>query len=175
MAESKGIFSPSWRPVLAGIGLGITMVLAFYFAGRGIGVTGATTAMAASLQHWLLPRLTESSAYLSQYVAPGTNPLGGWLIYQLAGLLAGSFVAALASGQLRLEVLRGPNISVPGRLALAFSGGTLVGFAARFARGCTSGEAVVGGAQLSVGAWIFLICVFAGGFATAWLVRRQWL
>jgi uncharacterized membrane protein YedE/YeeE len=175
MRGSITIRSPFGRPVMAGIGLGITMILAFYLAGRGIGVTGATTAMAATLQHWLLPRLTESSAYLSQYIAPGTNPLGGWLIYQLAGLLAGSFVAALATGHLRLEVLRGPNIGVPVRLALAFSGGALVGFAARFARGCTSGEALVGGAQLSVGAWVFLICVFAGGFATAWFVRRQWL
>jgi uncharacterized membrane protein YedE/YeeE len=175
MTESKGICAPCWRPVTAGIGIGITMILAFYFAGRGIGVTGATTAMAASLQHWLLPRLTESSPYLSAYVAPGTNALGGWLMYQLAGLLAGSFVAALATGHLRLEVLRGPNIGVLDRLALAFSGGVLVGFAARFARGCTSGEALVGGAQLSVGAWVFMICVFAGGFATAWLVRRQWL
>jgi uncharacterized membrane protein YedE/YeeE len=174
MTRSKGIYSP-WPPMVAGIGIGLTMVLAFYIAGRGIGITGATTAMAASLQHWLLPRLTESSAYLSAYVAPGTNPLGGWLMYQLAGLLAGSFVAALVTGQLRLEVLRGPNIGVRSRLALAFAGGTLVGFAARFARGCTSGEALVGSAQLSVGALVFMICVFAGGFASAWFVRRQWL
>ena len=32
----------------------------------------------------------------------------------------------------------------------------------------------VGGAVLSVGAWMFMLSVFAGGYAFAWFVRRQW-
>jgi len=151
------------------------MVLAFYLAGRGIGVTGATTQIAATLQDWLAPGLTEGNSYLAGYVASPSNPLGGFLVYLVGGLLAGSFTAALLTRNLRLEVLRGPNIGVLPRLVLAFTGGTLVGFAARLARGCTSGQALVGGAELSAGAWLFMICIFAGGFATAWFVRRQWL
>ena len=46
--------------------------------------------------------------------------------------------------------------------------------AARMARGCTSGQALSGGALMSVGAWAFLLAVFAGGYAAAWFVRRQW-
>jgi uncharacterized protein len=49
-----------------------------------------------------------------------------------------------------------------------------MGFAARLARGCTSGQALSGGAVLSVGAWAFMFSVFAGGYALAWFLRRQW-
>jgi hypothetical protein len=49
-----------------------------------------------------------------------------------------------------------------------------MGLAARAARGCTSGQALSGGAVLSVGAWIFMLSVFGGGYAFAWFVRRQW-
>ena len=58
---------------------------------------------------------------------------------------------------------------------LALLGGLLVGFAARLARGCTCGQALVGGAELSVGGWAFMVCVFAGGYATAYFVRKQWI
>ena len=60
------------------------------------------------------------------------------------------------------------------RLILAFGGGALAGIGSRLARGCTSGQGIVGGGLMSVGAWIFLMAVFAGGFAMALLVRRQW-
>jgi hypothetical protein len=49
-----------------------------------------------------------------------------------------------------------------------------MGMAARAARGCTSGQALSGGAAMSVGAWMFMLSVFAGGYAVAWFVRRQW-
>jgi uncharacterized membrane protein YedE/YeeE len=91
------------------------------------------------------------------------------------GLLVGSFVAAWLSGEFRVEVLRGPRSSVAYRLVLALGGGVLAGFAARLARGCTSGQGLVGGAELSVGAWVFLMCIFAGGWMGAWFVRKQWI
>jgi uncharacterized protein len=172
---STSVCRPCWRPQIAGVAIGIAMVLAFYLAGRGIGVTGATTQIVATLQNWLAPSLTAGNDYLAGYAAGPSNPLGGFLLYLVGGLLAGSFTAALLTRNLRVEVLRGPNIGVLPRLVLAFTGGMLVGFAARLARGCTSGQALVGGAELSAGAWLFMICIFAGGFATAWFVRRQWL
>ncbi len=42
-------------------------------------------------------------------------------------------------------------------------------------RGCTSGQALVGGAELSIGSWAFMFSIFAGGFAVAYFVRRQWI
>jgi uncharacterized protein len=50
-----------------------------------------------------------------------------------------------------------------------------MGVGAKLARGCTSGQALSGGALLSLGAWAFMLMVFVGAYATAWFVRRQWL
>ena len=168
-------FAKRWPPVPAGILIGISMLLAFVVAGRGIGASGAMTRFVAWVQHGLFPLATEQSAYFGRYFANGAHPLDDYVVFLMIGLLAGSFVAAWLSGELRVEVLRGPRSSVAYRLLLALGGGVLAGFAARLARGCTSGQGLVGGAELSVGAWTFLLCVFIGGWLVAWFVRRQWI
>jgi uncharacterized membrane protein YedE/YeeE len=93
----------------------------------------------------------------------------------MVGLLLGSFVASWLAGEFRIEVLRGTRSSVAYRLILALAGGVVAGFAARLARGCTSGQGLVGGAELSVGSWAFLMCIFVGGWLAAWFVRKQWI
>ena len=74
----------------------------------------------------------------------------------------------------RIAVERGPAIAPGGRLLLAVLGGVLVGFASRMAGGCTSGQALTGGALLLTGSWAFMLSVFAGGYACAWFVRKEW-
>ena len=37
-----------------------------------------------------------------------------------------------------------------------------------------SGQALSGGALLSVGSWVFMMAVFAGGYGMAYFIRRQW-
>ena len=168
-------FGTRWPPVPAGILIGISMLLAFVVAGRGIGASGAMTRLVAWVQHGFFPTATEQSAYFAKYFADGAHPLNDYVVFLLIGLLIGSFVAARLCGEFRVEVLRGPRITVPNRLALALLGGVIAGFAARLARGCTSGQGLVGGAELSVGAWSFLMCIFAGGWMAAWFVRKQWI
>ncbi len=46
--------------------------------------------------------------------------------------------------------------------------------AARITGGCKSGQALTGGAMLLTGSLIFMGCTFAGGYAAAYFVRRQW-
>jgi uncharacterized protein len=50
----------------------------------------------------------------------------------------------------------------------------LMGVGAKFARGCTSGQALSGGALLSVGSWIFIASCFAAGYVLAPAARRLW-
>jgi uncharacterized membrane protein YedE/YeeE len=57
---------------------------------------------------------------------------------------------------------------------MALGGGLLLGIGARLARGCASGQALTGGALLSAGSWAFMLAIFAGGYAAAWLARREW-
>jgi uncharacterized membrane protein YedE/YeeE len=164
-----------WHPIVGGVVIGMTINLAFFFAGRGIGASGALTRFVATLQSWIFPDLTTESVYFSRYFTGDSHPLNDYLVFMMIGIIAGAFVAAHIGNDLRLAVLRGPRISARARLWLALAGGILVGFAARLARGCTSGVALVGGAQLSVGAWAFMICIFIGGFGIAYFLRKQWI
>jgi len=90
------------------------------------------------------------------------------------GVVVGGVLGAWTSGRLKREVLKGPTFGTGGRIAFAIAGGVLMGFAAKLTRGCTSGQALSGGALLSVGSWAFMFSVFAGGYAVAYFVRRQW-
>ena len=168
-------FGTRWPPVPAGILIGISMLLAWLVAGRGVGASGGMTRFVAWVQYGLFPAATEQSAYFGRYFADGAHPLYDYVVFLMAGLLIGAFIAAWLTGKLRVEVLRGPRASVAYRLSMALVGGGLAGFAARLARGCTSGHALVGGAELSVGAWVFMLCIFAGGWMAAWFVRKQWI
>ncbi len=82
--------------------------------------------------------------------------------------------SALLANRARIQVERGAASSVGRRLGYALAGGVLVGFASRLAQGCTSGQALSGGALLLSGSLVFLVCLFASGYAAAWFVRKQW-
>jgi uncharacterized protein len=56
----------------------------------------------------------------------------------------------------------------------AVAGGVLMGFGAKLARGCTSGQALTGGALLAAGSWISIVSCFAAGYAVAPAARRLW-
>jgi hypothetical protein len=73
-----------------------------------------------------------------------------------------------------LMVEKGPRASTRARLAGAFAGGALMAVGAAFALGCTSGQALSGGALLNLGSWAFMMMVFAGAYAVAAFMRWQW-
>ena len=88
--------------------------------------------------------------------------------------MVGGFLSARAARRTGFTVERGPHASVRLRLVLALIGGVIVGFASRLAGGCTSGQALTGGALLLNGSWAFMISLFAGAFGAAWFVRKEW-
>ena len=92
----------------------------------------------------------------------------------LAGVFFGGLISALLANRCKIIVERGAACTSKLRLLFALVGGVLVGFASRLANGCTSGQALSGSAVLLTGSLLFLVCVFAGGYAAAWFVRRQW-
>ncbi len=102
------------------------------------------------------------------------NPLDSWIVMLTAGTILGGFVSGWLNGRVKLETNKGPNISKRTRWAMAFIGGGFMGYGARMARGCTSGQALSGGAVLSVGSWVFMFAVFGGGYALAYFVRKLW-
>jgi hypothetical protein len=49
-----------------------------------------------------------------------------------------------------------------------------MGVGAKLARGCTSGQALTGGALLSAGSWIFIATCFVSAYVVAPFARRLW-
>lgn len=167
---------PYMNPYLAGIGLGVVLLLAFVLMGRGLGASGGFTSMLTTGVNSVAPEYASENEMYSTYIGDGEqSPLTDWLVFELIGVLIGGFISAFFAGRIKKTVERGPGISSKGRLVLAFFGGTLMGFAAKMARGCTSGQALSGGALMSVGSWIFMIAIFLGAYAFAYFMRRQWI
>jgi uncharacterized membrane protein YedE/YeeE len=165
---------PFWNPYIAGVALGFVLLGSFLIMGFGLGSSGAVTRFEVGAVHLVAPKTVEANAYFSQYVGPGKHVLEDWLVFEVLGVLLGGALGAYSAGRMRLGVDKGPHVSTARRLALAVAGGVLMGFAARLARGCTSGQALTGGAALSLGSWVFMMAVFTGGYLVAPLVRRQW-
>jgi uncharacterized membrane protein YedE/YeeE len=165
---------PFWNPYLAGVGLGLTLLLSFVLMGRGLGASGAMTRITAYAMTEVAPEHTKKLGYMREYMYEEDHILNEYLVFMLAGVFIGGFVSGALSGRVKTMIEKGPTTSNVLRLSFAFAGGMISAFGARLARGCTSGQALTGGATLALGSWLFMIFAFAGGYAMAWFVRRQW-
>jgi len=162
-----------WNPYLAGALLGLTLLATFLIAGNGLGASALPKRTVAAAAGEIAPGWAATNTALKDYLADG-RPLHNWLVIEVIGVVLGGFIGAMSAGRFRSTVEKGPRISTRGRLTYALGGGILMGFAAALARGCTSGQALSGGALLATGSWVFMLMVFAGGYAFAYAVRRQW-
>ena len=70
-----------WNPYLAGIGLGITLLLAFVLMGRGLGASGAIMRFSAWLLSLFSTEHVNANSYLANYAGEGINPFKNWLVY----------------------------------------------------------------------------------------------
>lgn len=163
-----------WNPYFAGFILGLVLLTSFLVLGHGLGASGASNRLGVTALNTVMPNHMQEHSYFSQYFN-GSSPLNNWIIFSVLGAFLGGLLSSSFAGRNKAEVIRGPSISPQWRLFWALSGGILMGFAARIARGCTSGQALSGGALLSAGSWIFMLCIFGGGYAFAYFIRRQWL
>ncbi len=166
---------PFANPYLAGIALGLVLLSAFLIMGNGLGASGAANRLGVVAVDAVASAHVDANGYMAQTKQGVRGPLDNWFVFEVLGVFLGGAVSAYAAGRMRKSVIRGPGVGEGTRLLFAFGGGILMGMAARLARGCTSGQALTGGALLSAGSWIFMLAVFAGGYAMAYFVRRQWI
>jgi uncharacterized membrane protein YedE/YeeE len=162
------------NPYVAGTILGIVLFLAFFVTGTGLGASGGLNRALVYAQNIISPEHIDQVPYLLKMAGGSTNPLDNWIVYLTAGTLLGGFLSGLYGRRVKLETNKGPGIGNGTRWVLAFIGGGLMGYGARLARGCTSGQALSGGAVLSVGSWAFMFAVFAGAYALAYFLRKVW-
>lgn len=173
MHETKPA-QPYWNPYLAGLGLGLVLLASFVVMGRGLGASGAVAStITAGLDAVAPSHVAGNSAY-AEYLKEGTSPLMDWLVFEVLGVFVGGFLSGTLAHRVKKTVEHGPNITSGKRLLFAFAGGVLMGVGAKLARGCTSGQALTGGALLNAGSWAFMLMVFAGAYGLAYFMRRQW-
>ena len=163
------------NPYVIGVFLGLVLLFAFYTMGRGVGSSASFSRISAFGMALVAPEHTQTNAYFSKYFGSGRSPLMAWLVFLSLGAGLGALFSAFIANRIKGEVVRGPAIGVSARLWLALGGGILSGFAARLARGCTSGQALTGASELALGSWVFMFCIFGGAYATAYFFRKEWL
>ena len=165
---------PYLNPYLAGSLLGVVLFLSFYFTGGGLGASAALSHIQTGVLDWFAPAHVDRTAYFAEMAGGSRSTWDYQGVYMLVGALVGGLVSGLISRRVKPELRKGPNVTATTRVVFALLGGAIMGYGARLARGCTSGQALSGGAVLSVGSWAFALSLFAAGYAVAWFARRLW-
>ncbi|MCL5124417.1 MAG: YeeE/YedE family protein [Deltaproteobacteria bacterium] len=164
-----------WNPFLAGIALGLVLLLTFFIMGTGLGASGAIARTAAVLPHTFIPEAVEHNQYFKVFYKTGASyPLIDWMVFEVIGVFFGGLIGVITAKRFKLSIGKGATFPAINRLLLAFLGGIIGGIGTRFAMGCTSGQALSGGATMVLGSWIFMMTVFATAFVAAYFVRKEW-
>lgn len=164
------------NPYLAGVLLGLVVLVTIVLTGRGLGASGAIKSVTVATVDAVAPAHTAASPFYAQYVGPDKeSPLKAWLVFEVVGVLLGGFLSGLVSNRLKVVTEKGPRIQTRTRWLFALLGGALFGIGAQFARGCTSGAALSGMAVLSTAGFVTMLAIFGSGYAFAYFARRLWI
>lgn len=165
---------PYSNPYLAGALLGLVLFTSFFLTGNGLGASGGINHIVVFLEDLIVPEHVNRTPFLLEMAGGDLNPLTSWIVFLTAGVILGGLTSGLLHGRVRVQTGKGPRISTRARWFFAFLGGSIMGYGARLARGCTSGQALSGGATLSAGSWALMFAIFGGGYALAYFVRGLW-
>lgn len=166
---------PYWHPYFGGALLGLLLFLALFFTGNGLGASGAISRIDTFVVDTIAPQHVDQTPYLLKMAGGDKNPLDDWIIPLFLGSALGGFVSSVRNGRFKFETNKGPRISARTRWVMAFVGGMIMVYGARMARGCTSGQALTGGATLAAGSWLLMFAIFGGAYMLAYFVRKLWI
>jgi len=163
------------NPYLAGIILGLVLLLSFYLTGRGLGASGAMKSVVVTTVETVAHDKAESNEFFSHYLNTGHSPMRSWLVFEILGVMVGGFISGALSGRLSLKNEHSPKISSKKRIVMAVIGGALFGFGSQFGRGCTSGAALSGMAVLSLAGFVTMVAIFGSAYVFAYFFRKNWI
>ena len=163
-----------WNPYLCGALLGVVLFLSFLVTGHGLGASGGLARGVTAALKAVAPATVNSTAFFAGLGGGDKSVLSHWIVWEILGVLIGGALSGLLAGRFGVGIHRGPQITDRRRLVLALLGGLLVGWGTQLSRGCTSGQALSGGAILSAGSWAFMFAVFGGGYLVAYPLRKLW-
>ncbi len=170
----NGTIRPLWSPYVAGVVLGLVLILTFILVGNGVGASGTFARIAAAIGMQIAPETTQANHYLGRMVANGANPFASWIVLEVVGIAIGALLAAASAGRFRIQLDGAKKIGRNRRIALALAGGALAGFGSRLAAGCTSGIGLSATAMLGISGFVFLLVFFLTGLGVSALMRRVW-
>jgi uncharacterized membrane protein YedE/YeeE len=170
----RGAPRPYWNPYLVGVLLGLVLLATYAVTGRGLGATGGYSAIAAWIASLFSTEHVAANIVHQKYWNDGA-PLLSWTLFLGVGVFIGALVSGLQGRRVQLSTERGPSVGDGNRIALAFVGGVIAAVGAKIAKGCTSGQALTGGAILNVGSLVFMLAVFAAAYGLAYFARKEWL
>jgi uncharacterized membrane protein YedE/YeeE len=151
----RSLWQGRWAYWTGGLAVGLIGAFAIVRM-RPLGVTatlGSAARQWAQSQGWIPDRLDG----LDGFAGCATLPQSTWMTPNallLAGLVAGSFVAALASRQFA------PRWPTWGDATRGLAGGVLLGWGAMTGLGCTIGTLLSGGMAGALSGWVFGVSVF---------------
>lgn len=163
----------AWSPYVAGVVIGLLQIPTFYFMNTALGASSSFVTVGAHIAA-LFDSTAANIKYFASHMYGAKN---WWQVAIVVGIALGAFLSMKMSGARRQTISpvwnRALGQSTLGaRAPIAFLGGFIMLFGARIAGGCTSGHGISGIAQLSAGSTLAVAAMFAGGIATAMLMRR---
>jgi hypothetical protein len=159
-----------WSPYAVGVGIGILSWFTFLVSKRPIACSTTFARLSGMIEMLFRGDQVELKPYYQKF-----NLVVGWQMMLVLGIVIGSFLSAVISGDIHWQWVpltwEGAFGSSPLlRTVMALLGGVLIGFGARWAGGCTSGHGISGTMQLAVSSWISAVCFFISGILTAHLI-----
>jgi len=159
-----------WSPYAVGIGIGILSWFSFLISRKPIACSTTFAKTSGMIEKLFRGKSVDSKPYYQQ-----VKPVVDWQYMLVVGIIIGSLVSALLSGDFHWQWVPAIWASAFGsdpllRVIVALIGGICLGFGARWADGCTSGHGISGTLQLAVSSWISAICFFVGGILMAYIV-----
>lgn len=165
-------FQPRWSPYIAGVGIGILSWLAFLLSDHPLGCSTAYLRTSGMIEKSLRGNKAAQRTYYQKF-----TPEIDWEWMLVLGIFIGAFIAASVSSDFtwvwipsRWDAAFGDSVAL--RIITALTGGILIGFGSRWARGCTSGHGLSGTLQLAASSWLAVACFFIGGITTAMIIFK---
>ena len=163
----------AWSPYIAGVIIGLLQIPAFLLIDTALGASSSYVTVSAHLAA-MVDTGVSGIDYAAKHLQGAKN---WWQVAMVVGIAGGAWLSSRSSGMTRSGYspiwrrVIGARVSAL-RFPMAFAGGFLMLLGARIADGCTSGHGISGIAQLSIGSFIAVTAMFAGGIGTAMLLRR---
>jgi uncharacterized protein len=164
------------NPYLGGVLLGLVLLSCNFISGRGLGASGAVKSVVGASILTVDKNAADHSLFMAEFKEGHSDkPLKNWLVIEVLGVIVGAFISGAVWGRLNFKVEHSPKITSQKRLLFALIGGTLFGFGAQLARGCTSGAALSGMAVLSLAGFVTMMAIFGTAFVLAYFFRKLWI